>query len=76
MKNKIILIIPSQKSSCEVIGNVEFYRVMRIQRKYLTTLTTTLFPLMKAFCAKNRVHLFHCHGFFSGVAGYIAKILL
>lgn len=72
-KNKIFLIAPNLKSSYEIKENIEIYRTKRINRKYFTTLTTILPTTIKAFSLRNKVDLFHCHGFPFGVSALINK---
>jgi glycosyltransferase involved in cell wall biosynthesis len=67
-KNKIIIITPSKKSSFETFGNIEIYRVKRLQRRHFTMATTVLSIMNKASSLRNRVDFFHSHGIpYSGV---------
>lgn len=67
-KHKIIIISPSQINAFESFGSIEIYRVKRIQKRHFTTATTILSVTKKANSLKNRVDLFHSHGFsYSGI---------
>jgi glycosyltransferase involved in cell wall biosynthesis len=72
-KNRVVIITSSQTSSFTSLGNIEIYRVKRLQKRHFTTVTTILSLMKKANTFKNRVNLFHVHSFPCGGIGLINR---